>query len=113
MTDRAAHWTRTLHEAWGIEAALEPLAGEYDLNFRATAKDGRHFVLKVMRPQCEAGFVDLLCAAHTHIRRDPAVLVPEVIPTRQPGVGNQWNGKNGSNLFPFPLQPKKRCQSPK
>ena len=87
MTDRAEHWTRTLHEAWGIEAALEPLAGEYDLNFRATAKDGRHFVLKVMRPQCETGFVDLLCAAHTHIRRDPAVPVPEVIPTRQ---GAPW-----------------------
>lgn len=91
MTDLAAHWTRTLHEAWGIEAGLEPLAGEFDLNFRATAKDGRRFVLKVMRPGCATAFVELLCTAHTHIRAqvgtEVPLPVPEVVLTRN---GAQW-----------------------
>ena len=87
MTDRHAHWTKTLHDAWGIEADLEPLAGEFDLNFRVLAHDGRRFVLKVMRPECDAGFVDLLCAAHSHVLAHAAVPVPRVIPTQK---GAQW-----------------------
>ena len=87
MTDRTAYWAKALHEAWGIEAALEALPGEFDLNFRATTQDGRHFVLKVMRAECEAGFVDLLCAAHTHVRTHAAVPVPAVLPTLK---GAQW-----------------------
>ena len=29
------HWKTALESHWGIEAALHPLAGEYDLNFLA------------------------------------------------------------------------------
>lgn len=83
MSTPLQHWTAALADAWGIDAILEPLAGEYDLNLRATASDGQRYVLKVMRAGCDAAFVDLLTAAHAHIRsRDASVPVPAVIPTR-------------------------------
>lgn len=83
-----AHWRGVLAEAWGIEAELEPLAGEYDLNLRATARGGAQYVLKVMRPGCDAAFVEMLCAVHEHIgARDATVPVPAVVRTR---TGERW-----------------------
>ncbi|MDH5233430.1 MAG: aminotransferase class III-fold pyridoxal phosphate-dependent enzyme, partial [Gemmatimonadota bacterium] len=87
MTARTAHWAKALQDAWGIEADLEPLPGEFDLNFRVTTRTGRRAVLKVMRAECEAGFVDLLAAAHSHVRTHAAVPVPQVLPTKQ---GAHW-----------------------
>ncbi len=81
MNQTTTHWATALADAWGIDATLEPLPGEFDLNFRATAPDGTSFVLKVMRAGCDASFVSLLCAAHQHIRsRDASVPVPVVLP---------------------------------
>ena len=84
MTERTsgAHWSEILSEAWGIDATtVEPLAGEFDLNLRVDGRDGRRFVLKVMRPGCERGFVEMLGAAHLHIRgRDETVPVADVVP---------------------------------
>ncbi len=72
-----AYWAEQLREAWGIEGELHPLSGELDLNFRVVARDGRQFVLKVMRTSADEAFVDMLCAAHLHIRsRDGSVPVP-------------------------------------
>ncbi len=83
------HWSGILAAAWGIEARLEPLAGEFDLNFRATARDGTRFILKVMRPECERAFVDLLCATHSHLRAaDPSLPTATVVPTRD---GVPWH----------------------
>lgn len=88
MSTSLSHWAAALADAWGLDAALEPLAGEYDLNLRAIAHDGRRFVLKVMRAGCDTSFVDLLTAAHAHISsRDASVPVPAVIPTRD---GQPW-----------------------
>ncbi len=76
------HWAGVLATQWGIDAELEPLAGEFDLNFRVVAADGRRFVFKVMRPDCDVSFVDMLCAAHAHVRaHDSEVPVPTVVPT--------------------------------
>ncbi|MEP7381928.1 MAG: aminotransferase class III-fold pyridoxal phosphate-dependent enzyme [Gemmatimonadota bacterium] len=89
-------WSTILSDAWGIDATLEQLAGEYDLNFRASASDGRNYVLKVMRTGCDPAFVDLLCAAHEHVRlrtreqgtedvadtSDARLPVAELVPTR-------------------------------
>ena len=84
MTASRQHWAKVVAATWGLEVALEALPGEYDLNFRAVPGDGTRFVLKVMRPDCDQGFVDLLCAAHAHLRlRDASVPVPAVIPTRE------------------------------
>ena len=82
MTHAKRHWASVLNEAWGIDAVLQPLPGEFDLNFLATARDGSGCVLKVMREGCAAEFVSLLCAAHAHVRsRDATVTVPAVVPT--------------------------------
>lgn len=99
------HWSHALADAWGmIDTRLELLAGEFDLNLRATAGDGRRYVLKVMRAGCDSAFVDLLCAAHAHIAtRSPStgtatrpatahdaldrLPVPDVVRTRD---GSLW-----------------------
>ncbi|MBL8996488.1 MAG: hypothetical protein JNL44_04140, partial [Gemmatimonadetes bacterium] len=87
MADRNSHWQQIVREAWGLEGELTPLPGEFDLNFRLRASDGRHLVLKVMRASCEAGLVDLLCAAHTHVLARGAHPVPAIVPTLK---GAQW-----------------------
>jgi Ser/Thr protein kinase RdoA (MazF antagonist) len=71
------------HELYGLEAAARSLPGEYDDNFHLTSRDGRAFVLKVMHPQRERGFVDMQCAALQHLAaRAPELALPRVIPTR-------------------------------
>jgi len=81
MTDGRAHWAEQLRDAWGIEGTLDPLPGEFDLNFRVAGRDGRHFVLKVMRGASDHAFVEMLCTAHAHVRtRDHSAPVPSVIP---------------------------------
>ena len=74
------HWQAAFANAWGIEAAFTRLDGEYDLNFLATGADGAGYVVKAMRPGCEAWLVDMQIAALDHIRANaPDVPVPAVI----------------------------------
>jgi 4-aminobutyrate aminotransferase-like enzyme/Ser/Thr protein kinase RdoA (MazF antagonist) len=88
MTECEAHWARQLGDAWGLEADLSALAGELDLNFLAVARDGRRFVLKVMRASCDEAFVEMLCTAHVYVRaRDASVPVAEVLATT---TGELW-----------------------
>ena len=61
------HWQAHLREIWGIDAALTPLDGEFDLNFKASTHDGRQYLLKVMRPNCDFGFVEMQCNVLAHI----------------------------------------------
>lgn len=83
MTTKLQRWRDILATTWGIDATLESLAGEYDLNLRVDAADRRRYILKVMRPGCDEAFVDLLCSAHAHVQsRDASVPVPAVVPTR-------------------------------
>jgi 4-aminobutyrate aminotransferase-like enzyme/Ser/Thr protein kinase RdoA (MazF antagonist)/murein DD-endopeptidase MepM/ murein hydrolase activator NlpD len=89
MHPSADHWRLALADAWGLEATLEPLAGEFDLNFRARARDGARYVLKVMRPGCAPDFVEMLTAVHRHVQaRDATLPVPIVVPTRS---GSWWS----------------------
>ena len=89
MTDNTQHWIRLLADTWGIAADLTPLPGEFDLNFLALTREGQRFVLKIMRTGCDTGFVDLLTAAHEHVRsRDATVPVARVTPTRD---GKLWH----------------------
>jgi 4-aminobutyrate aminotransferase-like enzyme/Ser/Thr protein kinase RdoA (MazF antagonist) len=95
-----SHWTSTLAEGWGIDATLEPLPGEFDLNFRAQARDGRRFVLKVMRPECDRAFVEMLVAAHRHVREgDATVPVAEVVPTRDAAPYCTRRDENGAERY--------------
>lgn len=76
----ADHWQQVLRDYWGIDATLNTLDGEFDLNFLAEAAQG--YILKVMRAECETEFVDLQCRALEHIATHaPAVRVPGVVKT--------------------------------
>ena len=59
MNDIIAFWANALRQDWGLDARLTRLDGEYDLNFLVRATNGQDYVLKVMRPGCEAELVDL------------------------------------------------------
>lgn len=77
------HWQNQLHQYWGIQAEITPLAGEYDLNLLATAED-QNYVLKVMRAGCDEQLVDMQCQALIHLSHAPQKLpIPEVICTLQ------------------------------
>src|SRR5258708_32734993 len=54
-------------QLFGIEAAAHALAGEYDDNFRLREADGGEFVLKIMHPDRERGFVEMQCAVLQHL----------------------------------------------
>ena len=55
-----------LQRLYGLEGHLEPLPAEYDANFRVDTGEER-LVLKVMRPACDTGLVDLQCALLDHL----------------------------------------------
>lgn len=75
-----AHWADALERHWGVQAELTRLDGEYDLNFLAKASDGQGYILKAMRPDCEAWLVDMQVQAFAHIAaRKPALPCPRVI----------------------------------
>lgn len=81
MSDMSAFWTEAMRRNWGLEARLERLDGEYDLNFRACATNGQDYVLKVMRAGCEAELVDLQVQALAHLAAEaPGLPFPKVFP---------------------------------
>jgi len=74
------HWQSTFKAHWGIEAALSPLDGEYDLNFLAKSASGQGYILKVMRTDCETWLVDMQVKAFEHItNHHPQLPCPRVI----------------------------------
>jgi len=82
-----AHWRQVLSELWGIDAPLQQLDGEFDLNLLATHGDG--YILKIMRHGCDPALVDMQCSALEHIAAKERVShgsgrvpVPEVVPAR-------------------------------
>jgi len=54
-------------QLFGIEAVARALAGEYDDNFRLREAGGSEFVLKIMHPDRERGFVEMQCAVLQHL----------------------------------------------
>ncbi len=66
---------------YGLSTTAEPLAGEYDSNYHLSAADGREFVLKVMHPSRDQGFIDMQCQALRLLaERAPALSLPRVVP---------------------------------
>lgn len=77
------HWKAVLADVWGIDAGLTRLDGEFDLNFLARASEGQGYILKVMRPGCEIGPVDMQVRALEHLAaRAPDLPCPHVIRSR-------------------------------
>lgn len=67
---------------FGIEAAAHALAGEYDDNFHLRAADGGEFVLKIMHPDRERGFVEMQCAVLQRLAAAAGELpLPRVVPS--------------------------------
>jgi len=74
--------TDIARKLFGIEAAAHSLPGEYDDNFHLRTADSREFVLKVMHPERERGFVEMQCAALRHLSKNATDLpLPRVVPT--------------------------------
>lgn len=73
-----------LSTAYGLRGALVSLDGEYDLNFRLSADDGQHYLVKVMRLGCDEGLIDLQCAALRHLEERAVELpLPKLVPTQK------------------------------
>ncbi|MGB1257583.1 MAG: phosphotransferase, partial [Thiolinea sp.] len=91
------HWQQVLYEVWNIEASLQQLDGEYDLNFLATGTGNQgDYILKVMRQGCAADFIDMQCRALAHISNKAAdIPVPAVIPTQNEELFTTVNNENG------------------
>ncbi|GGH34203.1 hydroxylysine kinase /5-phosphonooxy-L-lysine phospho-lyase apoenzyme [Cribrihabitans marinus] len=91
-------WVRHLRQHWGMKATLARLNGEYDLNFAVTAQDGREFVLKVMRPGCDRGLVEMQVAALAHLaRRAPGLPFPAVIQALDGAALLEWPDPDGQS----------------
>jgi 4-aminobutyrate aminotransferase-like enzyme/Ser/Thr protein kinase RdoA (MazF antagonist) len=85
-------------ELYGLDVSARTLPGEYDDNFRLTAADGRAFVLKVMHPARERGFIDLQCQALRHLaQRAPHLGLPRVLPNREGQLFALITAADGSN----------------
>ena len=108
------HWQAAFANAWGIEAAFTRLDGEYDLNFLATGADGAGYVVKAMRPGCEAWLVDMQIAALDHIRANaPDVPVPAVIRSASGAAIKPISDENGDIRLVWVLERLPgRCYAP-
>ncbi|WP_110654731.1 phosphotransferase [Salinicola halimionae] len=71
---------KLLEARFGLKATLTPLAGERDRNFRATAADGRRYLLKFTHPAEREAVTDFQVRALTRLaERDPALPIPRVV----------------------------------
>ena len=78
--DEAVQLARGLY---GLEVSASSLPGEYDNNFHLLTADGRAFVLKVMNSSRDRAFIDMQCAALTHLlQRAPELALPRLQLTR-------------------------------
>jgi 4-aminobutyrate aminotransferase-like enzyme/Ser/Thr protein kinase RdoA (MazF antagonist) len=72
---------RLARERFALDGVASPLPGELDDNFRLDARDGPSYVLKVMHPGRERGFVSLVAEALRHLAREsPSLALPRVVP---------------------------------
>ena len=73
------HWQGLLATDYGIIADLYRLDGEFDLNVAVEVKGEVRWVLKIMRPDCGAGLVEMQIAALAHVRdADSDLPVPRI-----------------------------------
>ncbi len=91
-----------LATGFGVEAALSPLAGERDQNFRADTADGRRFLFKISNPADGLPVIDMQTAALRHIERaDPGLPVMRPLPT---AAGEPWLEVAGPDGRSYPVR---------
>ena len=71
---------KLMQENWKIEATLEPLVGEFDLNFWVKAAD-ENYILKIMADDCTEEFMQMQVDILNHLRND-IDYIPRIIPTQ-------------------------------
>ena len=95
--DEAVQLARGLY---GLEVSASSLPGEYDSNFHRITADGRAFVLKVMHSSRDRAFIDMQCAALTHlVHRVPELALPKVQLTRLGETFAKASLSNGDERF--------------
>jgi 4-aminobutyrate aminotransferase-like enzyme/Ser/Thr protein kinase RdoA (MazF antagonist) len=74
--------TEFLRAQYGIDAELELLRSERDLNFLAVAQGGRRLVLKVSNSGDDPGQIEMESAAMRHVAQvDPELPIPRIVDT--------------------------------
>jgi len=95
--DEAVQLARSLY---GLEMSARSLPGEYDSNFHLISADGRAFVLKVMHSSRDRAFIDMQCAALTHLaHRVPELALSQVQLTRLGETFAKACLRNGDERF--------------
>lgn len=91
-----SHWQELLATDYGITADLQRLNGEFDLNLGVEVKGEMRWVLKIMRPNCETGLVEMQIAALNHVRDvDPDLPVPRVEKSSAGAESIIWPDRDG------------------
>jgi 4-aminobutyrate aminotransferase-like enzyme/Ser/Thr protein kinase RdoA (MazF antagonist) len=91
-------------DLYGLTCEARELPGEYDCNFHLRAGDGREFVLKCMHPARERAFIEMQCAALTHLAKSAAKLpLPRLQPTVKGEACGQWSDAAGESRFVWML----------
>ena len=97
------HWLQVIKDTWHLEGQLTRMNGEYDENFLLQSDDD--YVFKVMRPGCEASFVDMQCQAIQRIKKlAPEVPVPVLIATHSGDNHALVTDENGSKRIVWLLE---------
>ncbi|MDB3891813.1 aminotransferase class III-fold pyridoxal phosphate-dependent enzyme [Alphaproteobacteria bacterium] len=90
-------WQAALCRDYGIDGVLQPLDGEFDLNFAVICDGKMAFVLKIMRPDCDPQLVEMqIDALHQIAKNAPDLAVPRVIDTIDGASFVRWDDDAGS-----------------
>lgn len=85
-----------LGELFGLSGELTPLSSERDQNFHVRVGGGRSYVLRITNAAEPALFTEFQTEALLHVaRRDPAVPVPRLVPSRA-GNAISWADRAGA-----------------
>ena len=93
-----AYWRRHIADQYGLQADISGLDGEFDLNAAVFVDGSFHAVLKVMRPDCTADFVEMQVAALDHLAAQKDHAVSCAVMGRHMGTcsivraGTGWSG---------------------
>ena len=91
-------WKDYLETHYGISGELAALDGEFDLNIAVTGDGALLAVLKIMRPDCAPGLVDMQVAALDHLAGAASDLpVPAVIPRHDGAASAVVSGPSGDD----------------
>ena len=85
-----------LNSSYGIQGTIQPLVGEFDLNFYIEDENKR-YLLKVMRPECDTALVDMQCQALEHLAtRQPDLPLQRLIRTQEGSPRTTFTDNTGN-----------------